>query len=76
MWTPGVVDARLGFDAEFCPDPIPKQIYGVRVEWCEVYAGGSSAANPWNDVALFRVQDAGLRILPVWRKSIDAGQEL
>lgn len=50
-----------GFDAAFCPDPVP-----LGYQWCEVYAGGSSATrqNGWTDAELARV--AHLPRLVVW----------
>jgi len=58
-WTPGYVEVEHGFDAEFCPDPVPSGY-----QWCMVYAGGSSAAHPWDSAELARV--AHLPRLPVW----------
>ena len=59
MWVQGYVEVELGFDAEFCPDPVPA---GYR--WCMVYAGGTSATRAWDDAELARV--AHLPRLPVW----------
>jgi len=58
MWTPGYVDAREGWDAEFCPGPLPSG------GWCMVYAGGSSASRAWDEAELARV--AHVPRLPVW----------
>jgi hypothetical protein len=59
----GVTDPGLahGFDAAYCPDPIP-----AGYTWCMVYAGGSSAARPdgWTTAELARVEH--LPRLPVW----------
>lgn len=56
----------LGFDAAFCPNPVPASIDGLPVEWCEVYIGGSSAErrNGWSAAELVRVEH--LPKLPVW----------
>jgi hypothetical protein len=54
----------LGFDAAECPDPVPQEINGMRVAWCEVYIGGSSAFRTWTDAEIARV--AHLPKLPVW----------
>jgi hypothetical protein len=50
-----------GFDAAWCPDPVPTG-YG----WCEVYIGGSSATRPrgWSAEEVIRVDH--LPKLPVW----------
>jgi hypothetical protein len=50
-----------GFDAAYCPDPLP-----FDYTWCMVYAGGSSAARPdgWTSDELARVEH--LPRLPVW----------
>lgn len=56
----------LGFDGAFCPDPVPADIGGVPVGWCEFYMGGSSAFRPdgWDDAEMERVEH--LPKLPVW----------
>lgn len=56
----------LGFDAAFCPNPVPSSIGGQPVHWCEVYIGGSSASRPhgWSAAELVRVEH--LAKLPVW----------
>lgn len=56
----------LGFDAAFCPNPVPSSIDGLEVAWCEVYIGGSSATRPrgWSAAELVRVEH--LAKLPVW----------
>jgi len=58
LWVPGYVECEPGFDAEFCPDPVPSGY-----SWCMVYAGGSSAAHVWTAAELARV--AHLPRLPV-----------
>lgn len=54
----------LGFDAAFCPDPVPATIGGVNVRWCEVYLGGTSALHVWSAAERDRVDH--LPKLPVW----------
>lgn len=61
-----------GFDAAFCPDPVPADLpvpfqpWTVPVEWCEFYMGGSSATRQdgWDDAEMGRVEH--LPKLPVW----------
>lgn len=54
----------LGFDAAFCPDPVPVALSGQPVGWCEVYIGGTSAFHVWTAAEVARVAD--LPKLPVW----------
>jgi hypothetical protein len=58
------VTISLGFDAAFCPDPVPASIGGEVVRWCEVYIGGSSAFHVWDEAERDRVDH--LPKLPVW----------
>jgi len=56
----------LGWDAAYCPNPIPTH-YGTQpLEWCEVYIGGSSATRQhgWSAAELVRVEH--MPKLPVW----------
>jgi hypothetical protein len=55
-----------GFDAAFCPNPVPLEIGGQPIGWCEVYIGGSSAErrNGWSAAELVRVEH--MAKLPVW----------
>lgn len=59
VWVAGFVETLECFDAEFCPDPIPR---GYPL--CMVYIGGTSAAHVWTDAEIARV--AHLRKLPIW----------
>lgn len=58
-WLEAMVAVATMFDAEFCPDPIP-----VGYQAALVYAGGSSAAHPWEPSELALV--AHLPRLPTW----------
>lgn len=55
-----------GFDAAFCPDPVPDVVDGAPVAWCEFYMGGSSALrrDGWDAAEMDRVEH--LPKLPVW----------
>lgn len=58
-WLEAMIDTASMFDAEFCPDPIP-----AGYDAALVYAGGSSAAHPWEPAELALV--AHLPRLPTW----------
>jgi hypothetical protein len=55
-----------GWDAAYCPNPVPPSISGHETAWCEVYVGGSSATrrHGWGLAELARVNH--LPKLPVW----------
>jgi hypothetical protein len=55
-----------GWDAAFCPDPVPTVINGLRMSYAGFYLGGSSAYHVWSDSERRRLNASGLRALPIW----------
>lgn len=61
--TPALVN---GWDAAFCPDPVPTQINGRQMAFGGFYLGGSSAFHVWSDQDRRRLTASRLRALPIW----------
>ena len=60
----------FGWDAAFCPDPVPTIINGNRQSYAGFYIGGSSALHVWNDAERALLDEAGetsgLLAMPIW----------
>jgi hypothetical protein len=55
-----------GWDAAFCPNPVPTQINGRQMSFAGFYLGGSSAFHVWSDQDRRRLAASRLRALPIW----------
>jgi hypothetical protein len=55
-----------GWDAAFCPDPVPTQINDRHISFAGFYLGGSSAFHVWSDQDRRRLAASRLRALPIW----------
>jgi hypothetical protein len=55
-----------GWDAAFCPDPVPTEINGRRMAYAGFYLGGSSAFRTWPDGERRRLAASRLRAMPIW----------
>jgi hypothetical protein len=67
--TPDVTNAPHlvnGWDAAFCPDPVPTHINGRAMSFGGFYLGGSSAFHVWSDQERRRLSASRLRCLPIW----------
>ncbi len=55
-----------GWDAAYCPDPVPTTINGRRMAYAGFYLGGSSAFRAWPDNERRRLAASRLRAMPIW----------
>jgi len=55
-----------GWDAAYCPDPVPTTINGRRMSYAGFYLGGSSAFRTWPDGERRRLAASRLRAMPIW----------
>jgi hypothetical protein len=55
-----------GWDAAFCPDPVPTTINGRRMAYAGFYLGGSSAFRTWTDGERRRLAASRQRAMPIW----------
>jgi hypothetical protein len=55
-----------GWDAAFCPDPVPTEINGRRMSYAGFYLGGSSAFRTWSDDERQQLSASGLQAMPIW----------
>jgi len=55
-----------GWDAAFCPDPVPTEINGRRMAYAGFYLGGSSAFHIWSDAERRRLAASRLKAMPIW----------
>jgi hypothetical protein len=55
-----------GWDAAFCPNPVPTVINGRRMAYAGFYLGGSSAYRTWTDDERRRLAASRLRAMPIW----------
>ena len=55
-----------GWDAAYCPDPVPTNINGRRMSYAGFYLGGSSAFRAWADDERRRLAASRLRAMPIW----------
>lgn len=55
-----------GWDAAFCPDPVPTEINGRRMAYGGFYLGGSSAYRTWPDNERRRLAASRLKAMPIW----------
>jgi hypothetical protein len=55
-----------GWDAAYCPDPVPSVINGRRMAYGGFYLGGSSAFRTWPDDERRRLAASGQRAMPIW----------
>jgi hypothetical protein len=55
-----------GWDAAFCPDPVPTEINGRRMSYGGFYLGGSSAFHVWSDAERRRLNASRLKCMPIW----------
>jgi hypothetical protein len=55
-----------GWDAAFCPDPVPHDIGGIRQSYGGFYLGGSSAYHVWTPAERHLLRGSGLKAMPIW----------
>ena len=55
-----------GWDAAFCPAPIPTDIQGLHMSYAGWYLGGSSAFHVWTAGERARLAASKMRTMPIW----------
>jgi hypothetical protein len=55
-----------GWDAAFCPDPVPTEINNQHIAYAGGYLGGSSAYRTWTLGEWQRASETLGRVLPIW----------
>jgi hypothetical protein len=55
-----------GWDAAYCPDPVPGEINGAHISYAAGYLGGSSAYRSWTSGEWQRASNGYQHVMPIW----------